>query len=340
MLYFKNDYQEGCAKEILEALTKTNLEATIGYGFDQYSQKAEAKIKALLDIDCDIHFLIGGTQTNLCAISVLRPYEAVISCNTGHINVHEAGAIELTGHKVITTNNINGKIDFIDLEKKINEHSDIHMVIPKMVYISNSTELGTIYTKKDLEQLRKICDKYKLYLYIDGARLAQALTAKSNDLTMKDIANYADIFYIGGTKNGALFGEALIIKKDELKPHFKNLMKQRGAVLAKGRLLGIQFLTLFTNDLYYNLAKHANTMADELRNIFAKYKIKHYVNSDTNQIFPIISKELYNYLKDKVEFEIQETKDEQLIVRFVTSFATTKEQVENFANVLANYYKY
>ena len=167
MLYFKNDYQEGCAKEILEALTKTNLEATIGYGFDQYSQKAEAKIKALLDIDCDIHFLIGGTQTNLCAISVLRPYEAVISCNTGHINIHEAGAIELTGHKVITTNNINGKIDFIDLEKKINEHSDIHMVIPKMVYISNSTELGTIYTKKDLEQLPFDLRKYYVVEFYD-----------------------------------------------------------------------------------------------------------------------------------------------------------------------------
>lgn len=335
MIYFKNDYQEGCAKEILDALIRTNLESTVGYGLDNYTLKAKELIQK--EINCpnaDVHFLVGGTQTNLCAISVLRPYEAVISCDTGHINVHECGAIENTGHKIISVPNIDGKLDLTALIKTIEEHKSFHMLVPKMVYISNSTELGTIYNKKDLIALREICNKYNLYLFVDGARLGSALTSKSNDLTMADLAKYCDMFYIGGTKNGTLFGEALIIINDTLKPFFKYIMKQNGAVLAKGRLLGVQFMELFTNNLFYNLAKHANLMAENLRKVLAKYNIGEYVKNDTNQIFIKMNINLYNKIKDKVEFEIQKQKEDYIKLRLVTSFATTSKDVEELDKIL------
>lgn len=335
MIYFKNDYQEGCAKEILDALIRTNLESTVGYGLDNYTLKAKELIQK--EINCpnaDIHFLVGGTQTNLCAISVLRPYEAVISCDTGHINVHECGAIENTGHKIISVPNIDGKLDLTALIKTIEEHKSFHMLVPKMVYISNSTELGTIYNKKDLIALREICNKYNLYLFVDGARLGLALTSKSNDLTMADLAKYCDMFYIGGTKNGTLFGEALIIINDTLKPFFKYIMKQNGAVLAKGRLLGVQFMELFTNNLFYNLAKHANLMAENLRKVLAKYNIEEYIKNDTNQIFIKMNINLYNKIKDKVEFEIQKQKEDYIKLRLVTSFATTSKDVEELDKIL------
>lgn len=335
MIYFKNDYQEGCAKEILDALIRTNLESTVGYGLDNYTLKAKELIQK--EINCpnaDVHFLVGGTQTNLCAISVLRPYEAVISCDTGHINVHECGAIENTGHKIISVPSIDGKLDLTALIKTIEEHKSFHMLVPKMVYISNSTELGTIYNKKDLITLREICNKYNLYLFVDGARLGSALTSKSNDLTMADLAKYCDMFYIGGTKNGTLFGEALIIINDTLKPFFKYIMKQNGAVLAKGRLLGVQFMELFTNNLFYNLAKHANLMAENLRKVLAKYNIGEYVKNDTNQIFIKMNINLYNKIKDKVEFEIQKQKEDYIKLRLVTSFATTSKDVEELDKIL------
>lgn len=244
----------------------------------------------------------------MCAISVLRPYEAVISCDTGHINVHECGAIENTGHKIISVPNIDGKLDLTALIKTIEEHKSFHMLVPKMIYISNSTELGTIYNKKDLITLREICDKYNLYLFVDGAKLGSALTSKSNDLTMADLAKYCDMFYIGGTKNGA--------------------------VLAKGRLLGIQFMELFTNNLFYNLAKHANLMAENLRKVLAKYNIEEYVKNDTNQIFIKMNINLYNKIKDKVEFEIQNQKEDYIQLRLVTSFATTSKDIEELDKLL------
>lgn len=335
MIYFKNDYQEGCAKEILDALIRTNLESTVGYGLDNYTLKAKELIQK--EINCpnaDVHFLVGGTQTNLCAISVLRPYEAVISCDTGHINIHECGAIENTGHKIISVPNIDGKLDLTALIKTIEGHKSFHMLVPKMVYISNSTELGTIYNKNDLIALREICNKYNLYLFVDGARLGSALTSKSNDLTIADLAKYCDMFYIGGTKNGTLFGEALIIINDTLKPFFKYIMKQNGAVLAKGRLLGVQFMELFTNNLFYNLAKHANLMAENLRKVLAKYNIEEYVKNDTNQIFIKMNINLYNKIKDKVEFEIQKQKEDYIKLRLVTSFATTSKDIEELDKIL------
>ncbi len=226
----------------------------------------------------------------MCAIFVLRPYEAVISCDTGHINVHECGAVENTGHKVISVPNIDGKLDLTALIKTIEEHKSFHMLVPKMIYISNSTEFGTIYNKKDLITLREIYDKYNLYLFVDGAKLGSALTSKSNDLTMAD--------------------------------------------LAKGRLLGIQFMELFTNNLFYNLAKHANLMAENLRKVLAKYNIEEYIKNDTNQIFIKMNINLYNKIKDKVEFEIQNQKENYIQLRLVTSFATTSKDVEELDKLL------
>lgn len=336
MLYFKNDYQEGCAKEILDVLVKTNEVSSVGYGLDIYTAEAINRIKKEISTeDVDIHFLVGGTQTNLTAISVLRPYEAILSPETGHICVHECGAIENTGHKVVSVKSVAGKIDLADLECKIKDHESFHMVKPKMVYISDTTELGTTYTKADLVALRQICDTYNLYLYIDGARLAQALTAKSNDLTLADIARYSDMFYIGGTKNGALFGEALVIINNDLKPNFKYLMKQRGAVLAKGRLLGLQFNELFKNDLFYKLGSHANLMAGKLREIFNKYQFKEYVKNDTNQIFIIMPQKVYEAIKNKVACEIEKSLDDNtLVIRFVTSFMTKDKDIIGFDNIL------
>ncbi len=338
MLYFKNDYQEGCATEILQALTKTNEMASIGYGLDEYSLEATKRIKeAIATPNAEVYYLVGGTQTNICAISILRPYEAVIACDTGHINVHECGAIENTGHKVITIPGKAGKIDLAALEATILAHSSFHMVEPKMVYISNSTELGTIYYKEDLIKLRALCDKYHLYLFIDGARLGVALTASSNDLTLPDIAKYSDIFYIGGTKNGALFGEALVIKNENLKSHFQYLMKQRGAVLAKGRLLGIQFNELFKNDLFFKLARHANEMASLLRQVFIKHQIPFYVQNDTNQVFIVVDETFYNKLKDQVAIEIElNLADDKLVLRFVTSFLTKEDDIAALDKLLDN----
>lgn len=335
MIYFKNDYIEGCAEEILNELNKTNFEKSVGYGEDEYTKKAIGLIKKEIgNSEVDVHFLVGGTQTNLCAISILKPYEAVICVDSGHINVHECGAIEHSGHAIRTIENINGKIDIKKLVELLDNTSSFHMVKPKMVYISNSTELGTIYSKKELIKLREVCDKYNLYLYIDGARLGSALTSKSNDLTLKDINRYADMFYIGGTKNGALFGEALVISNPEIKPYFKYIMKQNGAILAKGRLLGIQFKQLFTDNLFYRLAKHENEVALKLKEVFIKHGIKFYIESDTNQQFVYFPKEKYLKIEDKVACEIQKEEGEYYIVRFVTSFSSKFEDVEAFDAIL------
>lgn len=337
MYYFLNDYSEGCHEDILKALTKTNLESTCGYGLDDYTKEAIALIKKEINNDSvDIHFLVGGTQTNLCVISLLKPYEAVISCDTAHINVHECGAIESTGHKILTVPNKNGKIDLDACEELINNTSSFHMVLPKMLYISNSTELGTIYTKSELIKLRDFCNKHNLYLYVDGARLGAALTAKSCDITFKDLAKYCDIFYIGGTKNGAMFGEALVILNDELKPNFKYIMKNKGAVLAKGRLLGIQFKELFTNKLFYKIGLKANEQANKLRAVFNKHNISYYITNDTNQVFIILAKNIYDKIKDQIACEINGSTKDSYILRFVTSFSTKDSDILGLDKLLYN----
>lgn len=252
MYSFKNDYSEGAHPRILETLIKTNLEQSEGYGKDVYCEEAKKLIQNKLNNrDLDVHFISGGTQTNLIAISAfLRPYEGVISANTGHIYVNEAGSVEATGHKVIPVNVEDGKLRRDDILLVLSKFNNEHVVKPKLVYISNSTEIGTVYTKSELEELSKVCRENDLLLFMDGARLGSALSCIENDLTLEDISKLTDVFYIGGTKNGALLGEALVICNKDLQEDFRYNLKQRGAMLAKGRLLGIQFIELFKDDLF------------------------------------------------------------------------------------------
>lgn len=331
MYVFRNDYSEGAHPRILELMTKYNLEANIGYGQDIHSDRAKELIKKLIDKDnADIHFIPMGTQTNLIAISsFLRPHQSVISVDTGHIAVHETGAIEATGHKVITVPTLDGKLTSNDIIDVIRCHTDEHMVQPKMVYISNSTELGTIYSKAELTSISNTCKEYGLILFLDGARLGSALTCKTNDLDIKDIANLVDVFYIGGTKNGALLGEALIILKEELKEDFRFLIKQRGAMMAKGFVLGIQFEALFEDNLFFELAKHANEMAERLAEIIEKNGYSFYAKPFTNQVFPIFPDKLLEELSKEFIYEfIEKVDNDNSVVRFVTSWATPSESVE------------
>ncbi len=331
MHVFRNDYSEGAHPRILEMMAKHNLEANVGYGEDIHSDRAKELIKKLIDKDnADIHFIPMGTQTNLIAISsFLRPHQAVISVDTGHIAVHETGAIEATGHKVITVPTVDGKLTSNDIKYVIDHHTDEHMVQPKMVYISNSTELGTIYSKAELTSISKTCKEYGLLLFLDGARLGSALTCKTNDLDIKDIANLVDVFYIGGTKNGALLGEALIILKEDLKEDFRFLIKQRGAMMAKGFVLGIQFEALFQDNLFFELAKHANEMAEKLAQIIKQNGYSFYAKPFTNQVFPIFPDVLLEKLSKEFIYEFAEKVDDSnTAIRFVTSWATPRESVE------------
>jgi threonine aldolase len=261
MISFRNDYSEVAHPRIIEKLLECATQQNDGYGLDLHSRNAADSIRRWLGVDADIHFIPGGTQTNLLAISAcLRPFECVISCDTGHVNVHETGAIEGTGHKVVTVPHMSGKLTPDGIRSAVEYHADEHMVKPRMVYLSNSTELGTIYTKAELTEIRKVCDELGLLLFLDGARLGSALTSVFNDLTLSDLAELCDLFYIGGTKNGAMFGEALVIVNPLLKPDFRYMIKNRGAMLAKGFVTGMQFEVLFEGEepLYFALAEHAN----------------------------------------------------------------------------------
>ena len=338
MYSFKNDYSEGAHPRILETLLRTNLEQSEGYGKDTYCEQAEKLIKDKLNNqEVDVHFISGGTQTNLIAISsFLRPYEAVISANTGHIYVNEAGSIESTGHKVIPIDVEDGKLRKEDILLVLTKYSNEHVVKPKLVYISNSTEIGTIYTKSELENLSQVCKENNLILFMDGARLGSAITCRENDLTLEDISKLTDIFYIGGTKNGALLGEALVICNKNLQDDFRYNLKQKGAMLAKGRLLGIQFIELFKDDLFFEIGKHENDMADILREGINNLGYDFFVNSPSNQIFPILNNSVLNELEKYYGFSIWEKIDEnRSAIRLVTSFATKKEVCEEFIKVLA-----
>ena len=333
MYSFKNDYSEGAHPRILNALVETNLEQTEGYGEDIYCQKAAELIKERIGHnDVAIHFLSGGTQTNLIAISAfLRPHEAAIAANTGHIFVHETGAIEATGHKVISIPVSDGKINPQVIQSVLEAHTDEHMVKPKLVYISNPTEIGTIYRKSELEALSRFCKKNSLYLFVDGARLGSALCSPENDLKLSDFGVLTDAFYIGGTKSGALLGEALVICNPSLQEDFRFHLKQKGAMLAKGRLLGMQFLELFRDDLYFDLAKHANAMADLLRDALQKGGFRFLTHSSTNQIFPILPNSLIEGLQKKYSFIVWAKMDPtHSAVRLVTSWATKEEAVLAF----------
>ena len=343
MFRFNNDYNIGAIPEILEAFNKTNGKAYAGYGLDECSKKAAKLIKERLKAkNSDVHLLIGGTQTNFVVIdSVLKPYEGVISADTGHIEVHECGAIESCGHKILTVPHKDGKISAAQVAKVAQDYKDStipeHITVPRMVYISFPTEYGTIYSKKELSDLYKVCKKYKLYLYIDGARLSYGLGAKGNDLKFEDFAKLCDAFYIGGTKCGALFGEALVINNDELKPYFRNMMKQNGAILAKGWLLGLQFIELFKDDRYFKLGKEADLKADKIRAAFLKKKQKLFIPNKTNQVFVILDNSMMKKLSKNFIFEFEETVDKNhTCVRFCTSWASSDEAVDALVKEILN----
>ena len=335
MIYFNNDYSEGCHPKILEALNRTNLEQTPGYGEDAYCAAAAGKIRKLCGReDLAVHFLVGGTQTNLTVIdAALRPHQGALCADTGHIHVHETGAVEATGHKVLTVPSEDGKIAAQQVAQVVKAHredsSREHTVQPKLVYISNPTELGTLYTLAELEELSTVCRENGLYLFLDGARLGYGLTASGNDVTMADLARLCDVFYIGGTKVGALFGEAVVIGNPALAEDFRYLIKQHGAMLAKGRLLGIQFDVLMQDNLYFDIAAQAVVKADQIRQVLDRAGVSYLVPGTTNQIFPILSDEVLAELsRDFVFTEQQRVDVSHRAVRFCTSWATRQDQVD------------
>ena len=334
MIFFRSDYSAGAHPQILEALGATNFEHTDGYGEDQFTLNAAALIKKRIGKEeVDVHFMVGGTQTNLTAISAfLRPHEAVVSAKTGHICVHETGAIEATGHKVIHLPSEDGKVTPDQIDQCIIEHEDEHMVLPKLLYISNSTEIGTIYSKQELIGLRQTLDRHHMYLYMDGARLGSALTSPVNtDLTLEDLPYLCDAFYIGGTKNGFLFGEALVIVNPTLKEDFRFIIKQKGGLLAKGRLLSIQFEVMFKNNLYFDLAKKTNDLAEILRKGIKEKGYSFLVDSPTNQLFPILPNTLVEKLEENYFFYRWCPYDENnTVVRLVTSFTSTEDEIHKF----------
>ena len=336
MIEFQCDYAEGAHPKILERLVETNMDQTPGYGLDPYCDEARRLIrKACGREDIDVQFLVGGTQTNTTIIcTALRPYQGVLTAASGHINVHESGAIEATGHKVLALPcNHAGKITAEQIkaayEAHMNDGSSEHMVQPGMVYISHPTENGTLYTKKELMDLYEVCKKYDMLLFLDGARLGYGLMAETNDITLTDLAKYTDVFYIGGTKVGALFGEAVVITNEALKKDFRYMIKQNGGMLAKGRLLGVQFDTLFTDDLYFKISAHADELAMKLKKAFQKKGYGLRYDSYTNQQFPILPDSHIEKLKEKYVFEFWEkVSDAESAVRFCTSWATKPEVVE------------
>ena len=347
MIKFDCDYLEGCHPAILELLVKTNFEQTDGYGCDRYCEKAKKLILASCGFAGkrgknvpDVHFLVGGTQTNTTVISaVLRPHLGVVCALTGHINVHETGAIESTGHKVLALPTKDGKLTAEQVEKYVasceGDCNYEHIVQPGMVYISFPTENGTIYSKKELSELREVCLRHGLPLFIDGARLGYGLTAAENDLTLSDIASLSDIFYIGGTKIGALFGEAVVITNSLFKKDFRNIIKQRGGMLAKGRLLGIQFMALFSDGLYFKLARHAVDAAEKIKAALVAKGIKFMFDSPTNQIFPIFPDGTYEKLCERFSFAFWEKTDSShTAVRICTSWATKDEDVEKLIDCI------
>ncbi len=330
---FFNDYSEGAHPNILEALKQTNLTQETGYGEDKISLQAVDEIKAKIgNQNANIHFVSGGTQANLIVLaSILKPFEAVIAVTTGHIFVHEAGAIEATGHKVCTVPSSDGKIKPEQIQAVCDEHSDEHMVKPRVVFISNSTEVGTVYSKPELQAISDICERNNLYLYLDGARLGSALSSFGYDVTLPELCSLVDVFYIGGTKNGALLGEAIVINNDKLKENFRFHLKQRGALLAKGRVLGIQFSELLKNDLYFELAKNANEMAGKLVRGIKELGYEFLTDSTTNQIFPIFPNAVIDKLKEIYGFYIWSKIDtDKSSIRLVTSWATKEEAVDGF----------
>ena len=340
MYRFQCDYTEGAHPAIMQRMIETNMEQTNGYGLDPYCDSARQKIKDLCECqDADVHFLVGGTQTNTTVISAaLRPYQGAVAAVSGHINVHETGAIEATGHKVLPLPSGDGKISAVQVDEMCHAHftdgSQEHMVQPGMVYISHPTENGTLYTKKELMDLYEVCKKYDMLLFLDGARLGYGLMAETNDITLTDLAKYTDVFYIGGTKVGALCGEAVVFTKKAPK-HFMTMVKQQGALLAKGRLLGIQFDTLFTDDLYTKISKNAIETAMKLKKALQEKGYQLYLDSPTNQQFVVLENKKKEELGKKVQFDFWEKYDEDhTVIRFATSWGTKMEDIDALIELL------
>lgn len=341
---FESDYNNGCLPEILRRLSETNDEKSSGYGFDPYTERAKDRIRKACDMtEAEVHFLVGGTQTNATAIdSLLQGCEGVLSVDTGHINVHESGAVEAFGHKVLVLPGIAGgkmaasQIDDY-MRKFLADETYPHMVQPGMVYITLPTELGALYSRKELAEIYTVCQQYGLRLYVDGARLGYGLMAEGNDINLPFLAHHCDAFYIGGTKVGALLGEALVYTNTRAPKYIFTIIKRHGALLAKGRVLGLQFDTLFTDDLYFRVSRHAIDMAQALRRVFAKHGLSLGIDSPTNQQFVILSKEQKQRLAEDIAFEIWEPlPDDHLLCRFVTCWATTEADIAALDEALAH----
>lgn len=341
---FESDYNNGCLPEILRRLSETNDEKSSGYGFDPYTERAKDRIRKACDMtEAEVHFLVGGTQTNATAIdSLLQGCEGVLSVDTGHINVHESGAVEAFGHKVLVLPGIaGGKMAASQINdymrKFLADETYPHMVQPGMVYITLPTELGALYSRKELADIYTVCQQYGLRLYVDGARLGYGLMAESNDIDLQFLAHHCDVFYIGGTKVGALLGEALVYTNTRAPKYIFTIIKRHGALLAKGRVLGLQFDTLFTDDLYFRVSRHAIDMAQALRKVFAKHGLSLGIDSPTNQQFVILSKEQKQRLAEEIAFEIWEPlPNDHLLCRFVTCWATTEADIVALDEALAH----
>ena len=341
MLSFESDYTEGAHPKILEKLCETNMEKLTGYGSDPYCESAKNKIrKACGCPEAEVMFLVGGTQTNATVIdAMLEKYEGVLDVQTGHFSVHEAGAIEYTGHKVLELPSHDGKMDAEELEEYLQkfwqDETHEHMVFPGMVYLSHPTEYGTLYSREELKAISVVCQQFHIPLYLDGARLGYGLMSQETDVTLQVVAKYCDVFYIGGTKVGALCGEAVVFTKKNMPKYFMTMVKQHGALLAKGRLLGIQFDALFTDELYFKISKHAILMAQLLKEGFQERGYEFYLESPTNQQFIVLENEEMERLKEKVSFGFWEKVDDKhTVVRFATSWATQKEDVDRLMEVL------
>lgn len=337
MIFLKNDYGLGAHPRILKALEDANSSYFPGYGLDPVCEEAVSLLRGRVECEeADVHFLTGGTQTNLTALSAfLRPHHAVLATHTAHIYTHETGSIEACGHKVIPLPSEDGKLTPRQIEEAVLSHTDEHMVKPRLVYLSNTTELGSVYSRDELEAVRAVCEKYSLYLYLDGARLGCALTAEGQNLTLADLSHLTDAFSIGGTKNGALFGEALVITNDGLKEDFRFHMKQKGAMLAKGWLLGLQFRELFKDDLYFELARHANEMARLLSGALMGGGYEFLLPPASNQLFVRLPNMLIEHLRPSVAFEPWDAPgDRASVIRLVTSWGTTEEDIMEFMKLL------
>lgn len=341
MISFENDYNTGAHPKILERLMQTNMEPLSGYGTDKYCQSAADKIKNACNCpQAQIHFLVGGTQTNAVVISsMLSSFEGVVAADTGHVSLHEAGAIECTGHKVLNVPNHQGKIDGDELKEYLetffSDDNREHMVFPGMVYVSHPTEYGTLYSKAELVRIEKVCKEFNIPLYLDGARLGYGLMSKETDVTLADIADLCDVFYIGGTKMGALCGEAVVFTRNNSPKHFTTIVKQHGALLAKGRLLGVQFDALFTDNLYGEIGAHGIEMAMLLKDMLKEKGCEFYLESPTNQQFVILENQVLDRLKKEVAFSFWEKADEShTVVRFATGWSTTREDIEKLGEIL------